>query len=136
MPKVPLKYLNRKEEIFRNYLHEIDKHIDDVLEGRVEEMFELRDLAALLFIHPTHLSNVIKQHTGLHPCYFYEEKLIAVAKNMLADPELSIADVARKLTYDPSNFTKWFKFFEHVTPSQYRKQLYEQTFAEMQATAG
>jgi AraC-like DNA-binding protein len=123
MAVIPKKYLSRKEEIFRQYLAVIDRHIDDILNGRVEEMYELRDIAGELFIHPTHLSNVIKEHTGKHPCFFYEKKLIEIAKEQLNDPANSIADVARRLTYDPSNFTKWFKFFENVTPSQYRKQL-------------
>lgn len=122
---LPQKYINRKEEIFQNYLSLIDRHIEDILTGKVEEMYELRDMAAELFIHPGHLSNVIKLHTGLHPCYFYEKKLIEIAKGLLQDHNNSIADVARKLTYDPSNFTKWFKFFENVTPSQYRKSLAE-----------
>ncbi|RYY32660.1 MAG: AraC family transcriptional regulator [Sphingobacteriaceae bacterium] len=122
---LPQKYINRKEEIFQKYLALIDSHIDDILTGKVEEMYEMRDMAAELFIHPGHLSNVIKLHTGLHPCYFYEKKLIEIAKGLLQDPANSIADVARKLTYDPSNFTKWFKFFEHITPSQYRKSLVE-----------
>jgi AraC-like DNA-binding protein len=123
MAIIPQKYFSRKEEIFQNYLQLLDRHIDDVLNERTQVMYELRDFAAELFIHPTHFSNVIKAHTGKHACYFFEEKLLAVAKKLLQDPNNSIADVATRLTYDASNFTKWFKFFEHVTPSQYRKSL-------------
>lgn len=126
MAVIPKKYFNRKEEIFQNYLQLLDGHIDDVLNGRTGVMYELRDFAGLLFIHPTHFSNVIKAHTGKHACFFFEEKLMAAAKQLLQDPANSIADVATRLTYDASNFTKWFKFFEHVTPSQYRKALYQQ----------
>ncbi|RYZ20786.1 MAG: AraC family transcriptional regulator [Chitinophagaceae bacterium] len=121
--KLPQKYVSRQQEIFQNYLTLIDEHIEDLLHGRIEKMHDLKDLAALLFIHPTHLSNVIKTHTGKHPCFFYEKKLIDIAKQLLKDPANSIGEVALKLTYDPSNFTKWFKFFEHITPTQYRKSL-------------
>lgn len=119
--KLPKKYIGRKEEIFQGYLQLIDQHLADVLSGKVEKMFELRDFAAALFIHPTHLSNVIKEHTGYHPCYFYEEKLLKLAKELLLDNRYSIADVAALLTYDPSNFTKWFKSFEQITPTQFRR---------------
>jgi AraC-like DNA-binding protein len=119
--KIPRKYIGRKEEIYRNFLRLIDEHLVDITSGRVEEMFELRDFAAALFIHPTHLSNVIKEHTGYHPCYFYEQKLLKMAKELLLDNKHSVADVAAILTYDPSNFTKWFKSFEGVTPSQFRR---------------
>lgn len=116
-------YANRSEEIFANYLALIDQHLDDLVHDRIDTMYELRDLAERLYIHPTHLSNVIKQLTGHHPCFYYEEKLLAVAKNLLSNPTNSIADVALKLTYDPSNFTKWFKSYGGMSPSAYRKQL-------------
>ncbi|HEY5745260.1 MAG TPA: AraC family transcriptional regulator [Chryseolinea sp.] len=115
--------MQRSEEIFKDYLHLLDRHLEDVLAGTVEEMFELREIAARLFIHPTHLSNVIKDLTGNHPCFFYERKILEIAKDLLQNPDNSINEVARRLTYDPSNFTKWFKTYAGVSPSQYRKQL-------------
>jgi AraC-like DNA-binding protein len=113
----------RSAEILKDYLAILDQHLQDVLDGKADQMFELQDIAALLFIHPTHLSNVIKEYTGHHPCYFYEQKILQVAKELLKDPRHSIADVARMLTYDPSNFTKWFKTYGGTSPSAYRKQL-------------
>jgi AraC-like DNA-binding protein len=115
--------MQRSEEIFKDYLRLLDRHLEDVLAGNVEKMFELREIASRLFIHPTHLSNVIKALTGKHPCFFYEHKILDLAKDLLQDPDNSINEVARKLTYDPSNFTKWFKTYAGLSPSQYRKQL-------------
>ena len=115
--------MQRSEEIFKDYLHLLDQHLEDVLDGSAEEMLELREIAARLFIHPTHLSNVIKDLTGNHPCFFYEHKILDIAKTLLQDPDNSINEVARRLTYDPSNFTKWFKTYAGISPSQYRKQL-------------
>lgn len=120
---------SRNETIFQNYLGVIDAHLADVLEGKVDTMFELRDVAKQLFIHPGHLSNVIKEHTGKHPCYFYERKILAIAKRYLEDDQYSVAAIARILTYDPSNFTKWFRTYQGVTPSQYRAQLVKQAAA-------
>jgi AraC-like DNA-binding protein len=120
---------NRSAEILKDYLAILDQHLQDVLDGKMDKMFELQDIAALLFIHPTHLSNVIKEYTGHHPCYFYEQKILQVAKELLKDPRHSIADVARMLTYDPSNFTKWFKTYGGTSPSAYRKQLATQLAA-------
>jgi AraC-like DNA-binding protein len=116
---------NRSAEIFKDFLAIIDQHLQDVLDGETDKMLELQDIAARLFIHPTHLSNVIKEYTGHHPCHFYEEKILVIAKDLLKDPHNSIADVARRLTYDPSNFTKWFKTYGGMSPSAYRKQLDE-----------
>jgi AraC-like DNA-binding protein len=118
--------ISRNEEIFQNFLILIDEHLKDIVEGKTDVMYELRDFAKRLFIHPGHFSNVIKEHTGKHPCYYFEKKILVIAKDLLRDTQYAVADVAQILTYDPSNFTKWFKAFEGMTPSQYRAQLIRQ----------
>jgi AraC-like DNA-binding protein len=127
-------YQGRSEEIFENYLRIISEHLQDVIQGKLDTMYELQEIAERLFIHPTHLSNVIKKLTGKHPCYFYEQKILDIAKTLLNDSKYSIADVAHILTYDPSNFTKWFKSYAGISPSQYRKQL-QQKFTETSSLA-
>lgn len=86
-------------------------------------MLEINEFASMLFIHPTHLSNTIKLTTGKAPCDLFEEKLMVIAKRMLSDPKANIADIAFNLTFDPSNFTKWFKRFEGITPTQFRENI-------------
>jgi len=81
--------------------------------------------AAILFIHPVHLSNTIKLTTGHSPCYFFEDKLMKEARKMLREEPFTIAEIAERLTFDTSNFTKFFKRFEGVTPSAYRQQVLE-----------
>jgi YesN/AraC family two-component response regulator len=119
--KVPKKYLNRQAEITASFLTEMNKHMDDFMSGRVEEMLHLKDIASIMCLHPVHISNVIKLHTGCHPCHFYELRIAKEAKALLANPALSISDVANKLTYDNSNFTKFFKVYEGMTPSAFRE---------------
>ena len=125
MPQaIPKKILARQHEITVDYLKAVDKHLDDLMNDRVMDMLEIRDFADQLHIHPIHLSNTIKLATGKSPCWFFEEKIMAIAKNMLADTSISINQVATRLTFDPSNFTKFFKRFEGVTPKQYRENLF------------
>jgi hypothetical protein len=38
----------------------VESHLDDFLAGRVEQMYELHEIAALLCLHPGHLSKLIK----------------------------------------------------------------------------
>lgn len=122
MAVIPKKILARQHEITADFLKAIDKHLLDITEGRTLEMFEIRDLAGVLFIHPTHLSNTIKLTTGKAPCYFFEEKIMKIAKSMLEENKVSIAQIATLLTFDPSNFTKFFKRFSGQTPKQFREQ--------------
>ncbi len=121
--KIPQKYLSRQAEITESFLQVMNKHMDDFMAGRVAEMFHIKDIASIMCLHPVHISNVIKLHTGFHPCHFYELRIMQEAKTLLADPTLSISNVASRLTYDTSNFTKFFKEFEGITPTEYRKKL-------------
>jgi len=45
-------------------------------------MFEIKEFADILHIHPTHLSNTIKLATGHHPCFYFENKILEVAKSL------------------------------------------------------
>ncbi len=111
----------RPEEITSRFLDELDRHLHDIVSGKTDIYFEIQDFAGILHIHPTHLSNTIQQTTGKSPCDLGHEKTIAVAKKLLENPELTNSEVAYKLTYEPTNFTKYFKKHTGITPSAYRK---------------
>jgi AraC family transcriptional regulator, regulatory protein of adaptative response / methylphosphotriester-DNA alkyltransferase methyltransferase len=112
--------LKRPNEIVKQYFFELDKHMAELKSGTAESTFEIKDLAKLLFIHPTHLSNTIHETLGKSPCDIYEERLMNVAKELILASDVPIAKIAAQLTFDPSNFTKFFKRFEKLTPGQYR----------------
>jgi AraC family transcriptional regulator, regulatory protein of adaptative response / methylphosphotriester-DNA alkyltransferase methyltransferase len=124
--KVPKQILARQHEIVAEFIREVNKHVEDIAAGRATEMLEIRDFAQLMHIHPTHLSNTIKLTTGQAPCFFFEEKIMEVSRRLLSASNEPIANIAMQLTYDPSNFTKFFKRFQGVTPKQYREQLYRE----------
>lgn len=114
--------LKRSKEITANYFQFLDKHIADVVSGKVIEFMEINQIASELFLSHTHLTDTIQQETGHHPCYYYDLKIIEQAKQMLTGSTHSIAEIARILTYDPSNFSKFFKKFTRQTPGQFRKE--------------
>ncbi len=126
--KLPQKIAARQHEITADFLRIIDRHLADIVEGRVLDMYEIRDIAGEMNIHPTHLSNTIKLTTGKAPCFFFEEKIMDIARTMLQDNQRSIASIAQLLTFDPSNFTKFFKRFQGVTPKQYREAILQEAW--------
>jgi AraC-like DNA-binding protein len=124
--KIPNKILTRKDEITSRFLTLLDEHIQAILEGRVERMHRIKDFAADLYVHPTHLSNTIKLTTGKSPCDFVEERIVLEAQKMLGETSLSISEICYRLTFnEPTNFTKFFKAMTGATPSQYRKAIIE-----------
>lgn len=125
--KIPQKILVRKDEITIGYLAIVEQHVNDFLSGKATDFYEIRDFAAQMFIHPTHLSNTIKLTTGKSPCYFFEERIVNIAKSKLEENNMSITEIAHFLTFDPSNFTKFFKRFVNQTPKQYRESFLKET---------
>lgn len=134
LAKLPKKILLRQHEITADFLREIDKHLDDIMAGRALDMYEIRDLAEVMHIHPTHLSNTVKLVTGKAPCYFFEMKIMDIARDLLANTDDSVTQIATRLTFDPSNFVKFFKRFEGLTPKQYREQVYLARLAQKTET--
>jgi AraC family transcriptional regulator of adaptative response / methylphosphotriester-DNA alkyltransferase methyltransferase len=129
-PHIPQKILARQHEITADYKRLVAAHVADIAAGRATEMLEIRDFASQLCIHPTHLSNTLKLTTGQPPCFFFEAEILAVAQGLLRDTTRPAADIAVSLTYDPSNFTKFFKRFVGLTPKQYREQVWAARRAE------
>jgi len=121
---IPQKILARQHEITADYKRLVASHVADIAAGRATEMLEIRDFASQLCMHATHLSNTIKLTTGQPPCFFFEAEILAVAQGLLRDTTRPVADIAASLTYDPSNFTKFFKRFAGTTPKQYREQVW------------
>ena len=120
---LPRKILARQHEIYAAYLRAVDQHLADLVAGRATEMFEIRDLAGVLCVHPTHLSNTVKLVAGHSPCHDYQLRILAVARQLLRDTNQPVAAIAATLTYDPANFTKFFKRFGGCTPRHYREQV-------------
>lgn len=123
----------RQREITADYMMAVDKHLEDILANRVLDMYEIRDFADDMHIDARHLSNTIKLVTGQAPCYFYEEKIMDIARRQLRETNVSVSEIAIRLTYDPSNFVKFFKRFEGTTPKKYREKMQLAT-AEMPKT--
>ncbi len=92
--------------------------------GGVEIMLEISDFANILHIHPVHLSNYGKSKLqAVQAAICLKNAWLSLSKEMLASTNLSVAEIARQLTYDPSNFTKFFKKFVKMTPKEYRNSL-------------
>ena len=122
MEQTDRNILNRNKEITENYFQFLDKHITDVVSGNVDEFMEINKIARELFLSHKHLTDIVQKETGNHPCHFYDLKILEEAKRMLSESNKSIAEIAKILTYDPSNFSKFFKKFIGQTPGQFRKE--------------
>ena len=118
--------MTRPQEIKRRFEQLIDKHLLELVSGKADRMMEIEDFAAGLFIHPTHLGDTIKSCSGTSACGIYQIKILQVAQQLLSDDKRPVRDIAFLLTYDPSQFTKWFKRVSGITPRKFRNNLKQQ----------
>ncbi|MGO1245139.1 MAG: helix-turn-helix domain-containing protein [Sphingobacterium sp.] len=121
MKQTEQEILKRSTEITDNYFQFLDDHIADVISGKIGDFMEINKIANELYISHKHLTDTVQKETGHHPCHFYDLKILDEAKRMLCETDKSIAEIANILTYDPSNFSKFFKKFIGQTPGQFRK---------------
>ncbi|QJB31836.1 helix-turn-helix transcriptional regulator [Chitinophaga oryzae] len=112
--------MKQSEKITQSYFAFLDKHIAEVISGEAPQFLELNQIASALFVSHAHLTATIQQTMGHHPCHFYDQKIVDAARKMLAETDKPVAEIANVLTYDPSNFSKFFKKMTGQTPGQYR----------------
>ncbi|MEO6302897.1 MAG: AraC family transcriptional regulator [Bacteroidia bacterium] len=115
----------RQKEIVSDYIQNLDNYVAALKQGTEDRVLEIAEFADMMHIHPVHLSNTVKEVTGRSSCSLFEERLVKVSKEMLLESRAPIKNIAVQLTYDPSNFTKFFKHFVGMTPKQFREENYK-----------
>lgn len=81
-------------------------------------------LADKLFMSKSQLNRKVKSITGLDTATYVRQSRMSFAKKLIAAGDMSIGDIVMQCGFEsPSYFTKTFKQYFGVTPSQYRKQV-------------
>lgn len=113
--------IDRRHHLAKEYFSFIDSHVTDLILERSTKMMELSAIAKELCCTQKYLIEIINELHGHHPCHFYVQKILDVSRGfLLMHPELPVSEIARRLTYDPSNFNKFFKKYTGQTPGQFR----------------
>ncbi len=77
-----------------------------------------------LGISRSQLYRLVKEYSHLSPSLYFRQRKLIRAKELLADPDLKIAEIAYRLGIDsPQNFSKYFAQEFGISPSDYRKNL-------------
>ena len=113
---------SRSKQVTKLYLNFLDSHIDDVVKG-VEELFDINRIAREIAVSHPYLIELINKEKGRQPCYFYNKKIIDSVKYLLKETDLSVFSIAVIFSYDPSNFSKFFKRWTGQTPGGFREGL-------------
>ncbi|MBO0794265.1 MAG: helix-turn-helix domain-containing protein [Ktedonobacteraceae bacterium] len=86
-----------------------------------ERQLSLQGLADELHMHPTYICNRFKELFGKSPIQMQREMKIQRAKTLLETTELPVTKISQVLGYNEvQNFTRLFKSYVGVSPSQFR----------------
>jgi AraC family transcriptional regulator of arabinose operon len=86
-----------------------------------EKEISLQGLADQLHLHPTYISNRFKELFGRAPIQFLREMRIHQAKTLLKTSDLSVIEIVNSLGFSGHPvFTRLFKSYVGISPSQYR----------------
>ena len=79
-------------------------------------------IAETLGMHPTYLSKLFREETGVQLKRFIHMEKIKEAKNLMAYTDMSLTEIAAHLGYsDLSHFTRTCKTYIGITPSELKK---------------
>jgi AraC-like DNA-binding protein len=93
----------------------------EVIDRRHGEPLSLRDVAGELGMTPGHLTTVVRRRTGRTVGEWITERRMAAARGLLAETDLPIAEVARRVgVADPGYFSRLFGRAHGASPRSWR----------------
>lgn len=84
---------------------------------------KIADVARFIGIHRSYLSSLFKSKMGMSPQEYLMQCRFKHSENLLRETKMPIQDISRSVGYyNPLTFSKMFKHFYGVSPSEYRLQ--------------
>lgn len=101
---------------------EIIRQIHDRLISNLSERCSIEELSRQYLMNPTTLKQMFKTVYGTSIAAHIREHRMEAAAQLLAQTDMSIADVARQVGYDSqSRFSAAFKAYYRMLPKEYRR---------------
>ncbi|MHC4885505.1 MAG: helix-turn-helix transcriptional regulator [Planctomycetota bacterium] len=92
------------------------------MEGILDRSIELEELAGLLHLHPTYLSNLFCRTFGVPPLQYHIQLRLRRARELLLSTEFPIVEVAARVGYgDQFYFSRLFKRHVGIPPKRFRQ---------------
>ena len=99
-------------------------HVIQYIDDNFSHSIKLSELSRLANMSTTKLKNLFRQFTGCTITEYILSKKTDYASHLLADSDLSIEELAKKVGFDTvSGFSTSFKKQMGIPPSEYRRQI-------------
>ena len=117
------RYVEKVEPLPKNTAAALTQLYKDKLTQHIYTHHSVKEYAQMLHVSPNHLNKCIRKTLHKTAQSLLNEMLIMEAKSLLKYSDLSISEIAEKLTgSNPSNFSRFFKKQTGITPSDYLSQ--------------
>jgi AraC family transcriptional regulator len=94
----------------------------DYMENKMEEPFNIEDIAKVAYSSPFHFQRMFYMLTGVSVKDYIRKRRLTLAAQELAVSKVKVLDVALKYGYDsPESFAKAFRKAHGITPSAARE---------------
>ncbi len=120
----PIYEGNRSSQIVKTFRRNLEQHVRELVNSKADTQLRVQDYADKQALHASYLSSVIRSKTGKTIVAWIADKMVAEAKVMLHDPDLSIKEIALRLGFlETPHFSNYFKKHAALSPVEYRKSL-------------
>lgn len=102
--------------------YSLTKRFKLLIEEHYLEFGSVQDYAQRLFVTDRKLNEAVKSTTGKTATQLIHERILMEAKRLLAQSELSIAEISYRLNFDDfAYFCRFFKKNVQMTPGEFKK---------------
>ena len=99
------------------------KRVVEFIEEHLAEDISLTALAELVDLSLYHFARAFTQSFGAPPHRYHMARRMDLAKNLLQMPTLSVTQIGSRIGFrETSSFTRAFRNFTGLTPTEYRRQ--------------
>lgn len=102
-------------------LHQKMKSLLSFMDSNLNNKLELNQLASAIDLSNSHFCRFFKDQTGMRPMEYLNYIRVNKAATLLRTGNYSVIDAAFETGYQHvSYFSKWFKIYMNMTPSEYK----------------
>ena len=127
---IALDYCKRMRDLVKKNV--ISRHVViaiDYIRSHIQENLSVETIAEALSLNASYLSKLFKQEMGITLSRYIREKKLEIACNMLRHLDESSLSIANYLGFSSqSHFIQVFKKEMGITPEEYRKNHYHQSW--------
>ncbi len=123
-----LRFYDRQFITREEINHSVVKKFSGLLDSYIAEKAAHEGLPSVAYFadkccySPKYFGELVKTETGRTAKDFINSRLIRAAKQLLADDELNVTQVSRKLGFEyPQHFVRFFKVHTGKTPTEFKK---------------